>query len=73
MIFLLIVVFAGITWYEVPGLIRQKHSRSLMLFSILMAFAFVLSFLLVIGIRIPSLERFIHIQILKELLHLNYK
>jgi hypothetical protein len=73
MIFLLIVVFAGVIWYEVPGLIRQKHSRSFMLFSILMGFAFVLSFLMVIGIRIPSLERFIIFQLFKDVLHLNYK
>lgn len=73
MIFLLIVVFAGVTWYEVPGLVSQKHWRSFMLFSILMSFAFVLSFLLVIGIRIPSLEKFINFQIFEEFLHFSYK
>lgn len=73
MIFLLIVVFAGVTWYEVPGLVSQKHWRSLMLFSILMVFAFVMSFLLVIGIRIPSLDKFIMFQIIRDVLHLHYQ
>ncbi|MDK2822481.1 MAG: hypothetical protein PWQ67_868 [Clostridia bacterium] len=51
---LLIIAFIGIALFEVPGLIQRKYWRELIFFLILLLLAFILSFLQVIGIKIPS-------------------
>lgn len=72
MIFLLIAVFAGIVLFEVPDLIRKKYWRELVVFFLLLSFAFVLSLLQTIGVKIPILYSGIE-YLLKDVLHLYYR
>jgi hypothetical protein len=50
----LIFIFILIIVFEVPDLIRGKLWRELAVFSVLLTVGFVLSFLQVIGVKIPS-------------------
>ena len=54
MIVLLIMAFVGIILYEVPGLIRQKHWRELVAFSVFLSFAFLLTLLQTLKVSLPS-------------------
>lgn len=72
MIFLLIAVFAGIVLFEVPDLIRKKYWRELVVFFLLLSFAFVLSLLQTIGVKIPILYSGIE-YLFKDVLHLYYR
>lgn len=72
MIFLLILVFIGAIWVEVPGLIRKKYFRELTVFSVFLLTALVLALLQVMGVKIPTISSFIE-YLVKDLLHLNYK
>lgn len=71
MIVLLILVFTGAAWFEVPGLIRKQHFRELTVFSLFLLTAFILAFLQIIGVKIPSPVDGIE-YLIKDLLHLNY-
>lgn len=53
-VFLLLFTFAGIVYYEVPGLIHRKQWRELAAFAGLLSLGFVLSFLQIIGVKIPN-------------------
>ncbi|MFZ5647644.1 MAG: hypothetical protein ACOY30_08495 [Bacillota bacterium] len=53
-IFLLLLAFAGIAYYEVPGLIHRKQWRELAAFTGLLSLGFVLSLLQIIGVKMPS-------------------
>lgn len=52
-LFILVLVFIGIAFYEVPKLIREKLWRELWTFSILLLIGFVLSVLQIMGIKVP--------------------
>ena len=71
-IFLLIMVFVGIALFEVPGLIKKKHWRELIAFSLFLLLAFILTLLQTIGVKIPSPMKSIQ-YLVKDLLHLSYK
>lgn len=71
MIFLLISVFMGTILFEVPSLIRNKHWPELVVFSILLAFAFILALLQTLGVNIPSISEGIDF-LIRDVLHLNY-
>lgn len=51
---LLILTFLGIAILEVPGLVRRRLWRELVAFSVLLTIGFVLSFLQIIGVKVPS-------------------
>lgn len=71
MILLLILFFIGAAWFEVPGLIRKKYFRELTVFSLFLLSAFILAFLQIIGVNLPSPIGGID-YLIKDLLHLNY-
>lgn len=71
MIFLLILVFTGAAWFEVPGLIRKQYFRELAVFSLFMLAAFIFALLQIIGVKIP-IPIYIIEYLIKDLLHLNY-
>lgn len=54
MVYGLILFFIVIVFLEVPGLISKKLWRELTAFSVFLTIGFILSFLLVIGVKIPS-------------------
>ncbi|HHV19482.1 MAG TPA: hypothetical protein GXZ27_11655 [Thermoanaerobacterales bacterium] len=54
MVYGLIFIFILIIFFEIPGLIRRKLWRELAAFSVFLTIGFVLSFLQVIGVKIPS-------------------
>lgn len=72
MIVLLISGFIGIILFEVPSLIRNKHWRELVVFSSLLLFAFILTLLQTIGIKVPNLSKVIDF-LIRDVLHLNYR
>lgn len=53
-IFVLLLIFAGIALYEIPGLMRKKEWPELITSSVLLAIGFILSFLQVIGVDVPN-------------------
>lgn len=72
MIFLLIMAFTGMALVEVPGLIRKKYWRELIVFVFLMLVGFILSLLLTLGINLPTWSRVIE-YVFGGLLHMGYK
>lgn len=54
MILLLILAFAGVVLFEVPGLIRRGYWRELVAFSVFLCLGFVLGLLLMLGIELPN-------------------
>ncbi|RJX28958.1 MAG: hypothetical protein C4554_01660 [Dethiobacter sp.] len=67
MIILLIMVFTGVALFEVPGLIRKKYWRELIVFSFFLLLAFIMTLLQIIGVKIPSPVKGI-LNLLKDLL-----
>lgn len=53
-VFLLALTFAGITYYELPNLIRRRQWRELAAFTGLLSLGFILSLLQVIGVNVPN-------------------
>ncbi len=53
-IVLLILAFLGIILFEVPGLIQKKYGRELVAFSAFLLFAFVVSLLQVLDVKLPN-------------------
>jgi len=72
MVFLLVCAFIGVILFEVPSLIRNKHWRELIVFSIFLSIAFVLALLATIGVKLPSPARGID-YFMENILHLNYQ
>jgi len=72
MIFLLMSVFIIIVLFEAPNLVRNKHWRELVVFSILLLLAFTLALLQTYGVRIPNPGKLIDF-LVRDLLHLNYE
>lgn len=52
--FLLFMVFIGILSFEAPDLVRKKYWRELIVFSLFLLLAFILSLLQTMGVEIPS-------------------
>lgn len=71
MIFLLIVFFIGAAWFDVPALIRKRYFREFAVYSLFLLSAFILSFLYIIGVKIPSPIDGIE-YLIRDLLHLSY-
>ena len=71
MIILLFAVFVCIALLDVPNLIKTKEWKYLAVFSIFFVIAFTMSFLLVIGVDIPSPMLAIQ-YFLKDVLNLHY-
>lgn len=63
MISLVILTFLGIIAIEVPGLIRKKYWKELIVFLLLLFIAFIASILLTMGFEFPSLIKGIEILI----------
>ncbi|SMC26437.1 hypothetical protein SAMN02745134_02834 [Clostridium acidisoli DSM 12555] len=72
MIFLLIIIFIGIIFFEAPSLIKNKHWYELKVFSVFLFIAFVMSVLQVKDIPIPNPAKGME-YLVKDVLHLNYK
>ncbi|EHQ88520.1 hypothetical protein [Desulfosporosinus youngiae] len=72
MIFLLVCAFIGVILFEVPSLIRNKHWRELIVFSIFLSMAFLMSLLPAIGVKLPSPAKGID-YLIEDILHLNYQ
>lgn len=72
MIFLLVGLFIVIILFETPSLIRHKHWRELIVFSIILSMAFVMTFLPTIGVKLPSPARGID-HLIEDILHINYQ
>ncbi|MBM7856120.1 hypothetical protein JOC37_002550 [Desulfohalotomaculum tongense] len=54
MIVALLLVFLGIIWLEVPGLVQKKMWRELIAFSVFMLIGMALSIPQVLGIPVPT-------------------
>ncbi|KJS87214.1 MAG: hypothetical protein JM58_04950 [Peptococcaceae bacterium BICA1-8] len=54
MIILLITAFIGIALFEVPGLVHKKYWRELIVFLLFLLFAFILSLLQIMGVKLPN-------------------
>jgi hypothetical protein len=54
LIILLISAFLGIILFEVPGLIQKQYWRELVVFSAFLLFAFIVSLLQVLGVKLPN-------------------
>lgn len=53
-IFALVVLFAGIIYLEVPGMMKKQQWRELAAFGFLMTLAMVLSFAMALDIPMPN-------------------
>lgn len=71
MIILLIIVFILIALFEVPGLMRKKYRRDLIVFSFFLLFAFLLSLLQMLDVKIPSPMKGI-VYLFMNVLHVSY-
>lgn len=71
MIILLFVVFTIIALFDVPKLMKSKYWKGLTVYSIFFLTAFILAFLLVLGVNIPSVMLGIE-YFIKDILHLHY-
>jgi hypothetical protein len=72
MIFLLIVIFIGVAFLELPGLIKRRYWRELKVFSLFLLIAFIMSLFHIIGIPLPNPVKEMD-YLVKDILHLNYK
>ena len=58
-VLVLIIFYLIFIFIEVLNFIREKRKKELYVYSIFMLFSFIISLLLVLGISIPSYDRFI--------------
>lgn len=70
-VLLLVIVFLGVVLFELPGLIQKKYWRELITVSFFLSIGFILSLLLVMGIKLPNPSNAL-VYIFKEVLHLSY-
>ncbi|MBF7082417.1 hypothetical protein IT084_05415 [Desulfallas sp. Bu1-1] len=57
MVVLLVLVFLGIIWLEVPGLVRKKMWRELAAFAVFLLIGMALSIPQALGIELPNPNR----------------
>jgi hypothetical protein len=67
----MIIAFAIMIMIEVPGLIKKKYWRELVVFSVLITVTFAVSLLQMLNIEIPNPVRDTQ-YFVKNLLHLGY-
>lgn len=72
MIFLLIIIFIGITVFEVPELIKNRYWSELIAFLAFLTAAFVISLMYIMNLPIPNPMKGLE-YLIKDVLHLNYK
>lgn len=72
MIFLLIAAFICMILYEAPGLIKNRHWKELVAFSILISIAFFISLMQLLKIEIPNPVRDTQ-YFVQKLMHLSYE
>ncbi len=72
MLFAVVFVFILISVIDIKIYLKKKYYKEIILYSILILGGFILSILLVLGVRIPSPSIAIK-YIVKDMLHLNYK
>lgn len=58
-IVLLLIIFSGIVFYEVPPLVQKKQWRELISASVILVFGFMLCLFQVIGVKLPNPSRII--------------
>lgn len=71
MVFMLIAAYAGIILFEVPGLVKNRYWRELVVFSVILALAFTVSLLQTMNVKIPNPARDTQFWV-KSLFHLSY-
>lgn len=54
MIFLILLLFAGVVLMEVPGMVKKKMWRELVVFFIFLVLAMALSIPQVVGVKMPN-------------------
>lgn len=72
MLILLVIAFLGIILFEVPGLIQKKYWRELAVFSGFLLFAFIISLLQVLGVKLPNPNQGIT-EIVKAIISINMR
>lgn len=55
----LIIFYLLFISFEVLNFVREKRKKELYVYSIFMSFSFIISLLLVLGINIPSYDKFV--------------
>lgn len=58
-IIILIIFYLLFISFDVLSLVREKKKRKLYVYSIFMSFSFIISLLLVLGINVPSYDKFV--------------
>lgn len=71
MVVSLIFVFITIALLDMPKLIKGKHWRDFIVFLGFFFLAFTISFLMAVGIKLPSPTAWVE-YFVKQVLHLNY-
>lgn len=69
---LVIITFVIIIIIDVPRLIRNRYQKELIVFSGLMAFAFLISVLRIKGYNLPNPVEGMQ-YVIKDILHINYR
>lgn len=72
MIFILIIIFIGIIYFEVPEMIKMEYWYELKVFYVFLAVAFMMSLFYILGLPIPNPVKCIEF-LVRDVLHLNYK
>jgi hypothetical protein len=72
MLFLLIIFFIAVVFFEVPNLIKNKYWRELIVFSSLLFASFILTILQITGVIVIYPAKYI-IYLIKDILHLAYQ
>ncbi len=72
MVSLLILVFIIIALIEIPGLIRKKYWRELIVFSFFLLLVFIMTLLQIMGIKLPNPVKGLE-YLIKEVFHLSYE
>lgn len=72
MILILIIIFIGIIYFEVPEMVKMGYWYELKVFSVFLAGAFILSLLYILGLPIPNPVKGIEF-LVRDVLHLNYR
>ncbi len=67
----MLLIFALLAFFQIPGLIKKKYWKELIAFSFFYTFAFVLSFLYVLDVAIPSPIKGVR-YVIEDLLKIKY-
>lgn len=53
------IVYILFSVFEMISLLKEKKKKELIAFTLIMSFAFIISMLLIFGVKLPSFDRFI--------------